>query len=647
MANSPNIKEHIKNIKDAFEADGPLAENLSNYTPRESQIQLAEAIANTLANNEVLVAEAGTGTGKTFAYLVPALLSGKKIIVSTGTKNLQDQLFYKDLPVIRDSLKLSARVALLKGRANYLCLYRLESNMDSGLFGSRTQINEFNIVRDWATHTETGDTNELTDIQEDSQIWQHVTSTTDNCLGQECPVYSKCFLVKARRKAQEAEVVVVNHHLFFADLALKGEGFGELLPGADVVIFDEAHQLAEIASQFFGKALSSRQIIELARDTIAEYLVQAQDMVDLKTAAEKLEKYTLDMRLAFDSGSERSPWKNVSSNPDIEAAVSNLSEALLNIQKQLELAAVRSKGLENCWRRSQELSIGFKLLTGPTPEEQVHWFETYTRSFVLHITPMNVADEFSSHLEKTQQSWIFTSASLAVNQKFTHFTHSLGLDDKKCLYLESPFDYKQQAVFYVPKNLPEPQHRSYNDEIINAAIPVINAARGRTFFLFTSYRSLQYAAIQLAEMIEYPLLVQGSMPRHELLEKFRELGNAVLLGTSSFWGGVDVRGETLSCVIIDKLPFASPGDPILKARIDSIKEQGSNPFFEYQLPQAVIALKQGAGRLIRDINDTGVLMICDPRLFTKPYGKVFIKSLPDMAKTRDLDKVIKFLENKT
>jgi len=622
--------------------DGPFARLLPGYAARPQQQEMAQVVADALAEQKILVAEAGTGTGKTFAYLVPALTSGQKVIISTGTKNLQDQLFHKDLPLVRKALGLPVDVALLKGRANYLCLHRMDVAISEGRFLSRSLVADLQSVREWSSRTQSGDIAELSDLAEDSPVWAHVTSTADNCLGTDCDYIEQCHLAAARRRAQEAEVLVVNHHLLFADMALKDEGFGELLPGANAFILDEAHQLPDTASNFFGTSISANQLLELARDSIAEDIREAGESRQLKLSAEKLEKVVRDMRLVFSQEPQRAPWREMRDVSGMPQAIADIAEALEDLTSCLKPLSVRGKGLEGCHERAELLGERFTILTGPTPNGFIHWYETHTRSFTLNLTPMDIAEVFSAQLKSHPCAWVFTSATLAVGDSFEHFTSQLGIDNAITHRWDSPFDYPRQAVLYVPEGMPEPNSPGYTAAVVEQALPVIEASEGRTFMLFTSHRALQQASGLVRERIGFPVLVQGEAPRTRLLEQFRELGNAVLLGTGSFWEGVDVRGEALSCVIIDKLPFASPGDPVLQARIDAMRQAGGNPFMEYQLPQAVITLKQGVGRLIRDVNDRGVLMLCDPRLGSKGYGRVFLDSLPPMTKTRKQEVVVRF-----
>lgn len=638
----PVLKEKPWDSAGLFGPDGPLARRIPDYAPRPQQQAMAEAVAAALKNRGVLIVEAGTGTGKTFAYLVPALLSRQRVIISTGTRNLQDQLYRKDLPLVRQALAVPVRSALLKGRGNYLCRHRLELLQAAGRWPSRQQVAEFQRIRDWAQRTRQGDIAEVGDVAEDSPLWAQVTSTADNCLGQTCAHWQECFLVKARRKAYEADIVVINHHLLFADMALREEGFGELLPGADAFILDEAHQLPEVASHFFGLSLTSRQLAELARDTQVGQLREAPDFAVLAERSRRLEKAVLELRLALGREPRRAAWRSCAEQPPVVLAVEALGQALEALRAALEEAAVRGKGLENCHSRSAHYSERFERLLQAGPDDSVCWFETATRSFTLNLTPLDIAAGFRGCVERYPSAWILTSATLAVGESFAHFAAGLGLPEPATLRLDSPFDFARHALLYHPPGLPEPASPYYIQALVEAVLPVLEASRARAFLLFTSYRALREAAAILADRLSYPMLVQGGLPRNELLARFRELGNAVLLGTASFWEGVDVRGEALSCVVIDKLPFAAPADPVVQGRIEALRRQGTDPFTAYQLPQAVIALKQGVGRLIRDVHDRGVLMLCDPRLLSRSYGRAFLNSLPPMPLTRDVEQVRRF-----
>ncbi len=629
---------------DLLGADGPFAREIPGYAPRASQQTMAVAVEEAIAERQILVAEAGTGTGKTFAYLVPALLSGKRVIVSTGTKTLQDQLFHRDLPQVRSVLGVRLSAALLKGRANYLCLHRLDQAHQEGRFATREQTSQLQAIRVWAKRTVSGDRAELAQIPEDSPLWPRVTSTTDNCLGADCPMFNDCFVVKARRAAQEADLVVVNHHLLFADLAIKREGFGEILPGAHAFILDEAHQIPELAGQFFSVTLSARQLNELASDTLAECANVSGALALLQPAVDALTGVVKKVRLALDHFPAKGAFALVEADREVETELEALRETLAELAALLDQQSERSRGLASVSERAAEQVARLAHLTDSSTRGSVHWYELTTHGFALHATPLDLAPPLRELREQSHAAWIFTSATLSVAGRFTHFSRQLGLDDPVELCLESPFDYAHQALTYLPTGLPDPSAADYIDRVVAAAVPVLEASRGRAFLLFTSHRALRRAAELLPARVAFPLFVQGTAPRHRLLTEFRASGNGVLLGAASFWGGVDVAGEALSVVVIDKLPFAAPDDPVLVARLDALREAGSNPFTDWQIPNAVIALKQGAGRLIRDVHDRGVLMLCDPRLLSRGYGKLFLASLPPMPRTREAADVQRFFD---
>ena len=637
------VQEIDSGLGEALGPGGALARAVPGFQFRREQLAMADAVAAAIDAGGVLLTEAGTGTGKTFAYLVPALQSGRKVIVSTGTRNLQDQLYQRDLPRLREVLALPAKTALLKGRANYLCLHRLDNAAADPRARAPGVLDVLVRIRGWAHRTRRGDVAELADIPEDMPVWPLVTSTADNCLGTECPQYEACFLVEARRRAQEADLLVVNHHLMCADFALKEEGFGELLPAADCVIVDEAHQLPDIANQFFGASLSARQLQDLARDTEAEYHAEAGDQPALVEATASLDRAVRDFRLLCGIEERRGTWSELDELFDLEQGVGRIGERLGALEAVLQSMAGRARGLDACLARCQELSARLGLV-GADDEAgtSVRWFETSRLGFRLNRTPLDIAEPFRNQMARHAASWVFTSATLAVGDSFAHFQRQLGLQEARTARWDSPFDYPSQGLWYVPRGMPDPRQPGYTAAVVERAVPVIEASGGRTFMLFTSHRALQEAARSLAGRFAFPLLVQGSAPRTELLDRFRMLGNAVLLGTGSFWEGVDVPGDALSCVIIDKLPFAAPGDPVLQARLDAVRAGGGNPFMDYQVPQAVIAMKQGSGRLIRARGDRGVLMTCDPRMLSKPYGRVFLGAMPAFARTRELDDVVAF-----
>jgi ATP-dependent DNA helicase DinG len=633
----------MSSLSDAFAAHGALEAAIPGYRERGQQVEMAQAIADAIQTTGVLVAEAGTGTGKTFAYLVPALLAGGKVILSTGTKTLQDQLFDRDLPAVRKALTSGASAALLKGRSNYVCLYRLRRAGSEGRFNTREEVAQLRRIEQFAVASTTGDRADLADVPEDAPIWAQATSTRDNCLGQGCPDYADCFVMRARRNALAADIVVINHHLFFADVVLRDEGVAELLPACNTVIFDEAHQLPETARLFFGETLSTSQMIELARDARGELRAAGGASPELEALANRLDKAARDLRVALGDSPARFAWPQALAREGFPEALIRMRGALKTFDAALGAQAERSEGLGTCARRAGNAYAVLTRLMETDAGEDVRWAEIFGQSVHLHVTPLQSGELFRRQMDDHPRAWIFTSATLAVGEDFRHFTREIGVPEARTARWESPFDFRSQALLYLPRGLPpEPNDPAFTDAVIEAALPVLQASGGRAFLLFTTLRALRRAHDLLRGRLEYPLLVQGTGSRSELLARFRSLGNAVLLGSASFWEGVDVRGEALSLVVIDKLPFAPPDDPVLAARIEAIKAQGRNPFNELQLPQAVLQLKQGAGRLIRDEGDRGVLMLCDPRLLSRPYGAKILKSLPPMKPTRSLEEVQAF-----
>lgn len=632
-----------------FSPDGALAKHIPNFRSRPQQLEMAQAIAEAISTNRQLITEAGTGTGKTYAYLVPALLAGGKVVISTGTKNLQDQLYQRDLPTVRDAIKVPVSTALLKGRSNYLCHHHLERAQSDGRFTTREDARHLARIVKFAGITQTGDKSEASNVPETAPVWMQVTSTRDNCLGQECPHHKNCFVLKARKEAMRADVVVVNHHLFFADLMLRDEGLAELLPACNTVIFDEAHQLPETASLFFGESISTSQLTELARDTRLEAANSAKDFTALPAATDALDKAARDLRLAFKQNEGRMNASAMENWPGWTDAILALEDRLQQLNKLLQQQAERSEELENCWQRGQALAQKIMEWQDLQQVGKVRWLEIFHHSVQLNTTPLSIAEIFADQIKGHPRAWIFTSATLSVKQDFSHYQSEMGLPDAQTACWESPFNYPEHALLYVPRNMPDPNHPDYTEAVIKATLPLIEASNGRAFLLFTSLRAMQRAHdILMAQLernqIEFPLMLQGEGSRNELLDRFRQHGNAILLGSQSFWEGVDVRGEALSLVVIDKLPFASPDDPVLAARLAQITRQGRNAFMEYQLPRTVINLKQGAGRLIRDETDRGVLMICDPRLISKSYGKRIWQSLPPFRRTRELQEAVNFFE---
>ncbi|WP_322013999.1 ATP-dependent DNA helicase [Paraburkholderia sp. J12] len=717
-AAAPLTARRAAELDDLFAADGLLAREIDGYRPRASQIEMARAVAAAMeaaaqalpdpstfelqsrparrqgsagaapqdradeaakavadSGDNTLIVEAGTGTGKTYAYLVPAMLWGGKVVVSTGTKHLQDQLFQRDIPTVRDALAVPVSVAMLKGRSNYLCHYYLQRTADNGRLPSRQETSWLQEIVRFAKITRSGDKAELASVPETAAVWSMVTSTRDNCLGQECPHYKDCFVMQARREAQQADIVVVNHHLFFADIMLRDTGMAELLPSANTIIFDEAHQLPETATLFFGETLSTSQFLELARDCVAEGLSHARDAVEWVKLAAGLERAARDVRLAFKEDSLRLSITQLPDDHPLFDALDALQTELGVLATALAGQAERAESLGACLRRARELQGILAGWTAPQggaapareasqpqaagegknaaddehadTDEKVRWVEVFSHTVQLHETPLSVAPIFAKQRAGVPRTWVFTSATLSVRGDFTHYAAQMGLSARRSMTLPSPFDYPEQGLLYVPRNMPQPSSPQFTDAVFDAALPAIEASGGGVFMLCTTLRAVDRIAAKLRDTIEArgwktPLLVQGDASRTELLERFRAYGNAILVGSQSFWEGVDVRGDALSLVVIDKLPFAPPDDPVLAARLDALSKKGLSPFAVHQLPQAVITLKQGAGRLIRAETDRGVLMICDTRLVDKPYGRRIWQSLPPFKRTREIEVVKAF-----
>ena len=631
-----------------FSTEGPLSRALEGFRERPSQQQMATRISEALELREALLVEAGTGTGKTFAYLVPALLSGLRVLISTGTRTLQDQLFHRDLPLLAAALGRPARVALLKGRSNYLCRARLESIGRQGDLLPAAADPLLSRIADWSLATRSGDLAELPELADAHPLRPHITSTRENCLGPRCSQYAQCHVLEARRTALEADIVVVNHHLLLADLALKEDGFGDLLPSVDAVILDEAHQLPDLVSEFFGVSFASRQVEALAADLGTQIKHAGLDAGIVEPAERALGECVA----ALGREERQLAWREMSDTA--RACLEELEDALVQLREQLR-SLNGERGFESFEPRTAELLHALsQLLDGSRAQEshrdelQVDGARTVTihaRGFQLRLLPYDVSSRFNALLTAHRSAWIFTSATLAVREDFGHFASRLGLQAAATVRYESPFDYARQALLYLPAGLPEPASPGYTAAVVAAARPLIEASGGGAFLLFTSHRALRSAAALLERLLpaQWPLLVQGRAPRELLLRRFRASGRAVLLGTASFWEGVDVQGSALRLVLIDRLPFASPEDPVVRARIEHLESQGASAFRDYQLPEAVLTLKQGVGRLIRSEDDRGVVMICDPRLRGRSYGRVFLSSLPPMAQTRDLESALGLL----
>ena len=627
----------------ALGADGPVAGLLPGFAPRETQLELSEQIELAISGAADLVAEAGTGTGKTLAYLVPALISGKRLLLSTGTKTLQDQLYFRDLPLVTKALGIRRKIALLKGRNNYLCIYRMQQTRSGGLLNSREAVDRLEQLSQWSGTTIDGDLSTSDVIPDDSALWPQVTSTTDNCLGSDCPVYDECFVLKARRKAQTAEVVVVNHHLLFADMAIKQGGFGEVLPNAELVVMDEAHLAPDIATRFFSISFSSHQVNSLVRDTLRDAAGVSTGLATLRPALESCREYLQSAVNSIQRLPQKGAWQQLQAQSTAFDALDNLAHALRQLDEALATLEGADTGLDSCRGRASVLLQRWqKIITSEGPDNVI-WYEHRGRGFVIHITPLDVAGLLAEYKDQMDASWVFTSATLTVRNSFDHYQQQMGLQQATTFLAEGVFNYARNACIWLPQGLPEPRSPEYIPQLLEAVIPLIVANNGRAFLLFTAHRALQEAAEWLGNRSDYPLFVQGQASKTQLLERFRQSGNGLLLGAASFWEGVDVPGDALSLVIIDKLPFAPPDDPVLVARLRAARELGHNPFQSIQLPQAVIALKQGAGRLIRAVDDRGVLVLGDPRLRTKSYGRVFLESLPPMTRTIDREKAIEFL----
>ncbi len=630
----------MTSLPEFFGDQSPLKTLLPGFRPRAGQAWMAEAVAEAIATSDKLVIEAGTGTGKTFAYLLPALMSGRKTIISTGTKALQDQLYHRDLPLVGKAVGRPVSTALLKGRANYLCLHRLDQLDDvaSSLTGDHAE------VREWRHHTDSGDRAELTAVAEDSAIWPLVTSTTDNCLGQHCPQYSDCHVVKARRRAQEADLVVVNHHLLLADLAMKESGFLEFLPDAEAVILDEAHQVPDLAVQFFGVALGSRELQRVVDEV--QVVTMPFGQAELQRRVDRLDTAIKALRIAAPRQEGRHQLDDLM--PDVRGAFDELGAAIGELAQALEALGDGSADIAKL--HEQLLGIGERLalLASDDSWDGLRWLEVHPRSLRINLTPLDVSSTLSGLIGNRHQAWIFTSATLAVGDDFSHFTSRMGLGGVTGLTFPSPYALADNGLVYLPPGLPQPSDPGHTDAMMEAVTPLLKFTRGGLFCLFTSHRALNAAKkwfrSHKTRLGGRKLLVQGSAPRDDLLRRFRDSGNAVLLGTGSFWEGVDVRGSALTVVAIDKLPFASPADPLMMARLEFIRREGGNGFAEHQLPQAALAMKQGAGRLLRDENDYGVIMLCDPRITSRSYGKTFLEILEPMATTADINDVERFLE---
>tara|TARA_B100000795_G_scaffold244164_1_gene208531 strand:- start:1882 stop:3816 length:1935 start_codon:yes stop_codon:yes gene_type:complete len=637
-------------IEEFFKKSGPLSEIISNFHEREDQVEMAKIVNEAIEEKSSLIVEAGTGVGKTFSYLVPALINGGKVIISTATKNLQDQLFFKDIPTIRDALKIPININILKGRSNYICQLRMENALLDGRFSNKDDAKYIHAIKKISDHSESGEISEFNNIPEKSTIWPLVTSTKDNCMGQDCEFYKSCFLIKARKKAITSEVVIVNHHLFFADLVLKDAELSEILPKANTVIFDEAHQIPEIASIFFGENVSTNQITFLIQDMQQILSKHIKDKEKLLELSKSIIDITYSLSSFFDTRNQRVGIEKIEKLDLFKDKLIDLTSELNKLCKFFNVYSDQDADFKKLSERTEDITSKLKNWNNNADQNYVHWVEIFFKSIQFNITPISIADNFRKFQEDSKTAWIFTSATLAVNSSFEHFQSLMGLEKARNKLLKSPFNYAENAYLYVPKEMPETSSRLFNNHLVGQIYPLLIASKGRAFILSTSIKSMNEITSLLKDEFEennisYPILTQGTGSKTKLLEQFKSHGNAILIGSLSFWEGVDVRGSELSLVIIDKLPFQSPGDPIFESKINMLTAKGVNAFLTFQLPKAIISLKQGAGRLIRDEMDKGVLMICDQRIVSKPYGKKFWRSLPDFKRTREQADVVEFLKH--
>ena len=634
---------------DFFSVNGPLNDCLEDYQLRTEQVEMAKSIIGTIEDKSSLVVEAGTGVGKTFAYLYPALLKGGKVVISTATKNLQDQLFFNDIPKIREALKISVKVNILKGRGNYICKLRMENTIQEGMFFNKEDAQHLQLIKAFSDNTDSGEVSEISEIPETSTIWPMVTSTKENCLGQDCEFYKECFLVKARKEALESEVLIVNHHLFFADFVLKDEELSEILPKANTIIFDEAHQIPLVASFFLGQSISSSQISNLIQDC-QQGLKKYPDTIKVLDALSKdLQEIIFELKKIVSPFPARLNINNLKNYENFEKTYNSLIEKLELLGITLSKHSEENAELQKLFERSSELNIKFSSWLKKDNQNNIYWLEVFARTVQFNETPISISEQFNKFQEKSDSAWIFTSATLSINGSFDHFVKLLGLEKAMTQYLQSPFNYSENAFLYVPKEIPDSKDELFNLVLVKKALPLLKASKGRAFVLATSLKSMEEIGALLKDelkknVINYPVITQGEGPKSDLLQQFKKHGNAILIGSLSFWEGIDVRGPTLSLVIIDKLPFQSPGDPVFESKIKLLSEEGINAFMSMQLPEAIIRLKQGVGRLIRDDNDKGVMVICDKRIIEKSYGIKIWKSLPPFKRTRNESAVINFLE---
>jgi len=642
------LAEHVSA---AFADSGVLSDTMVSFEPRPSQREMADASARILTEGGVLLAEAGTGIGKTLAYLVPAILSGQRVLVSTGTKNLQDQIYYKDLPALREALGIDFRATYMKGRGNYLCLHRFAALQNDATPQPTTDQRYLDQLSEWATQTETGDRAEVEGLPDNFAAWGDIAATSENCIGTECPQYQECYITTMRQRAAESDIVIVNHHLLCADAAVRQSAYGEVIPACSFVVIDEAHQLEDVATQYFGLLISNHRLDDLNRDghrlastTDTDGALDesnAQELTELLSTVQNSALIFFDTLALVLSTADRARMTAETFAPIAEPG-HHLIQQLGNLVEKLAKLDVSSEDIDSLGQRAAALQEQLTFILAASDTSFVYFLERRGRGVFLRASPIDVSLIVRDLLLNGMQGTILTSATLTVDGSFQYLKSRLGIEEATELRLPSEFDYARQAVLYLPRKMPSPNTPPFRDAVAQEVTALLEVTHGRAFVLFTSHTNLREVYARLKSNVSFPLLLQGTAPRTVLLREFRETPNAVLLATASFWQGVDVAGEALSCVIIDKLPFASPGDPLTAARMEKIETDGGNPFEEFQIPLAILTLQQGLGRLLRHSSDRGVLALLDPRLHSKGYGRRFLASLPPAPVTHDLTKVDHF-----
>ncbi|MFZ0738964.1 MAG: helicase C-terminal domain-containing protein [Candidatus Acidiferrales bacterium] len=635
-------------IADIFGPDGLLASRHPAYEFRRSQLEMAEIVTEAFEKHQHALIEAGTGTGKTLAYLIPAIQSGRRVVISTATKSLQEQLFHKDIPFLRKYFAPDLKVALMKGRNNFLCRHKVHLMEGQPVLKGMDEIDWFNQIRDWEKLTETGDRAELNFLPDDADLWNRLDARSDTCTGQKCPEYQSCFLTAMHQRAHEADLIIVNHHLFFADLAIRQDDFGSILPEYAAVIFDEAHEIEDVASDYFGRSVSSYKFDELARDTEQILRIVNAGTPAVRKCVTRLRDNAHAFFEIFPAREGRYPFEPAERASFLEnnrESYESVAAALKRLEAELSALTPRPEEIAGIARRTAELRRELAFLMESEEHNYVYWFERRGKGVFVAATPIDVSAILREQLFEKFDTVILTSATLAVAGHFDYLKQRLGLESVRERVLPQEFDFREQALLYIPGNLPDVRHASFSARAADEIVKLLEITQGRAFCLFTSYVQMRDVYERASSKVDFPLLLQGTAPRSVLLERFKTTPNAVLFATASFWQGVDVPGAQLSCVIIDKLPFAVPSDPIVAARVRALKEDGRDAFAEYQVPEAVLALKQGFGRLIRSRSDRGVLAILDNRIQRMQYGRIFLESLPDYTTTQDLAAVARFMEN--